>query len=519
MAANSPTLQEVLLGIIEVQPVEHLLRRLAESALELTGADYAALGAYGEGSALDHFEAVGLSRGERESITHPPMGHGLLGEFASRRDAINVAEASDHPASSGYPSGHPPMGPFLGVPLRYAGRSIGAFYVARRPRAPRFSADDQAQLEALAPYAAIAIHNALRLEEEQRQRMVAETLAEAARGLQEATTRHHAARNLVRALAALLPRASECVVACTAHDTDDERVCLSSSGTSSDLCVRIADLCDAGIPTGRNEHADLAPGAVVTTYAAGLADGGELVFAVKSPRSLDLEERAALSAVMELGVMGCAALFRRQAQVALEEYQVRDAVARDLHDDIIQAIYAVGLGLHRAKSQDDLSKDEALTKAAADLNVVISELRAYITHLVGEAPLSGSLLQTRLRSILEGRTQAEWEVDIDLDGATLDSALERQIYLLTRELISNVERHSQATHATLRVHAEDDAVEVEVTDNGVGFDPASVPEQKVGVRSVQQRAADMDGSVIFRTAPGEGTSVRVRVPLAERKPA
>ncbi len=518
MAANSPTLQEVLLGIIEVQPVEHLLRRLAESALELTGADYAALGAYGEGSALDHFEAVGLSRGERESMPHPPMGRGLLGEFANRRDPINVAEAGDHPASSGYPSGHPAMGPFLGVPLRYAGRSIGAFYVARRPRAPRFSPDDQAQLEALAPYAAIAIHNAIRLEAEQRQRMVAETLAEAARGLQESTTRHHAARNLVRALTALLPRATECVVACTAHDGDEERVCLSSAGTS-DLAARVADLCNAGVPSGRNEHSDLSPGAVVTTYAAGLADGGELVFAVQSPRSLDLEERAALSAVMELGVMGCAALFRRQAQVALEEYQVRDAVARDLHDDIIQAIYAVGLGLHRAKSQDDLSKDEALTKAAADLNVVISELRAYITHLVGEAPLSGSLLQTRLRSILEGRTQAEWSVEIDLDGVTLDSALERQMYLLTRELISNVERHSQATKATLRVHVEDDSVEVEVTDNGVGFDPTTVPEQKVGVRSVQQRAADIDGSVIFKSAPGEGTSVRVRIPLAERKPA
>jgi signal transduction histidine kinase len=515
VAANSPTLQEVLLGIIEVQPVEHLLRRLAEVALELTGADYAALGAYGDGRSLNHFESFGLSRSERAAIPHPPLGKGLLGEFALRRDPINVAEASEHPASSGYPAGHPPMGPFLGVPLRYGGRSIGAFYVSRRPGAPRFSTDDQAQLEALAPYAAIAIANAIRLEGEQRQRMVAETLAEVARGLQDATGRQQAARALRRGIAALIPSAQEVVVVCSDPDEAGGMIATSSLPDPG-LAPVILDLVSHDLDAGRHEHVDLVAGSIVTTYAAHLADGGELIFALQTPRPLDLEAQVALGAAMELGVMGCAALLRRQAQVALEEYQVRDAIARDLHDDIIQAIYAVGLGLHSARSRDDVSKDEALTKAAADLNVVIGELRAYITHLIGEAPMSGGLLEARLRSIFQGRTRATWDVEIDLPDGALDSALERQVYLLTRELISNVERHSQASHATLRVQILGDDVQVEVTDDGVGFDLGAVPDGKVGVRSVQQRVADLDGSLIFETAPGRGTIVRVQVPLSDR---
>ena len=210
---------------------------------------------------------------------------------------------------------------------------------------------------------------------------------------------------------------------------------------------------------------------------------------------------------------GYAHLAQREAEAALERYATRDGIARDLHDDIIQAIYAVGLGLHRARVRDTVSKDEALDRATSDLNAVIADLRAYIAHLTGDELPGTDLLTARLRSIFDAPTAVQWEAAIELGHDPLPRTTERAVYLITRELISNVERHAQAQHASLRLRCHEDEIHIEVQDDGIGFDRGGIAPEKVGVRSVEQRVTDLGGSLLFTTARGEGTHVSVSIPL------
>lgn len=198
----------------------------------------------------------------------------------------------------------------------------------------------------------------------------------------------------------------------------------------------------------------------------------------------------------------------------VEAQLVRDEVARDLHDEIIQAVYAVGLNLQAATTRDELSKNEAIERARRELAAVIADLRSYIRHLtIGRDKVSPHLLETRLRTLLEQRQgPPAWTVTIELADLPIGS-LDRDLYLLARELISNVERHAGATQASFAMHVEESAVRLQVRDYGRGFNRAEVHHTSVGLRSVEERVAQLGGSVLIQSAPREGTTVTAKIPI------
>ena len=477
----------------------------------MTGADFAALGAYDDNRRLQHFETVGLSLDERSAMPHPPHGLGLLGEFAIDPRTVQLDDFRGHRSSVRMPAHHADMRAFLGVPLVYGGRVLGAFYVTRKPEGAPFSADDRAQLEALAPYAALAIRNARALEDEQRQRAAAQALADAARALQEVDDPDAAGRVMVRAASELLLGEGETLVCWTSTAGDKTRSTASTPG--SRLETEVLAMIEAGLPPGRHERPGMLPGMDVTIYAGELPDGGELVLAAAAPSDHRSGVHLSLRTLHDIGVAGHAHLARRAAEAALERYALRDGIARDLHDDIIQAIYAIGLGLHRARMHDSITKEEAIETATTELSAVIADLRAYIGHLTGDELPGTALLTERLRSILDAASSCEWTQRIEMGRAPLPSSTERAVYLISRELISNVERHAEAAHASLNVTRDAEGIHISVTDDGVGFDRNGIAPDRVGVRSVEQRAADLGGSLIFETAPGRGTAVSVTIPL------
>lgn len=147
---------EALAGELDLDEV---LETIAETGRRLTGARYAALGVIGEGEFLERFVHVGLDDDAVERIGHLPTGKGVLGLLIRDPKLLRLDSIGDHPASVGFPEGHPPMGPFLGAPVRMSGRVYGNLYLTEKDGG--FTAEDEAWVTVLAAQAGAAVENAL----------------------------------------------------------------------------------------------------------------------------------------------------------------------------------------------------------------------------------------------------------------------------------------------------------------------------------------------------------------------
>lgn len=188
----------------------------------------------------------------------------------------------------------------------------------------------------------------------------------------------------------------------------------------------------------------------------------------------------------------------------------RERIAGDIHDDVIQSIYAMGLGLI-AMTNTEVSKEQALTTATQDLNAVIADLRAYMRYLRSPTARDETLLQTRLTSLVGHHSRASsWTVQVDADCEPREET-ERQIYLVAKELISNVERHAQAASGHVGITIRGGEARLVVRDDGIGFDP----EHPGGhdLRAIAERVSHLRGELHVTSAPGSGTCVEVKFPL------
>ena len=169
-------LLEAGVAIFSEHSLSAVLQRVADSARNVVGARYAALGVLDEdGSSLSQFVTSGMSEAERKRIGDLPRGQGLLGLVIRERKAIRSADLNRHPERFGFPPHHPPMKSFLGVPIELRGRIFGNLYLTEKIGAEEFDAEDEAIAMFLATKAAVAVDGA-RLYE-QSQALVAEVQA------------------------------------------------------------------------------------------------------------------------------------------------------------------------------------------------------------------------------------------------------------------------------------------------------------------------------------------------------
>ncbi|HEX5827455.1 MAG TPA: ATP-binding protein, partial [Candidatus Limnocylindrales bacterium] len=205
----------------------------------------------------------------------------------------------------------------------------------------------------------------------------------------------------------------------------------------------------------------------------------------------------------------------------------RERIGKDLHDGIIQAIYAVGLSLEDVPElvDDEGGRDEAVARvdrAIDSLNLVISDIRSYILRLrptMGgeEDPVEGL---ARLAEELAMHAVMDLEVDLE-SGAPLLRALppdrRSDILFIAREALSNVARHSGASRTALVLLDDGGDLVLCVEDNGRGFDPDEVPGPDAfgrhqGVGNMRARAVGMGGTFALERPDGPGTRIIVRVP-------
>jgi signal transduction histidine kinase len=523
-------LVEAMLVITSNLDLDAALRTIVHTAVELVDARYGALGVRGEGHDLVEFVYEGIDEKTRELIGDLPEGRGVLGLLIDDPKPIRLDDIARHPASVGFPPHHPPMRAFLGVPVRIRDEVFGNLYLTEKTTGQPFSEDDEVIAEALAAAAGIAVENA-RLYEQSRGR---QSWIEATRDI--ATTLLSGADpatvfRLVADEALKLADAQATLVAVPADDdgsSDDvsellvaetagELAALTQaptipvSGTSigqafRDRTPRRFDNLEIGVAEIRPSPALVLP-LRATDKVAGvlvvLRRGGA------TPFSHDEEEM--MAAFADQAALAWQLATSQRLARELDVLADRDRIARDLHDHVIQRLFAVGLALQgtipRARSPE---VQQRLSEYVDDLQGVIQEIRTAIFDLHG--PASGlTRLRQRLDEAITQFSDGTLHITTQFIGplSVVDATLADHAEAVVREAVSNAVRHAHATMLTVTVKVEDDLL-IEVVDDGHG-----IPEHITGsgLTNLLQRAQQVGGAFTVDSPPSGGTVVRWSAPL------
>jgi PAS domain S-box-containing protein len=205
----------------------------------------------------------------------------------------------------------------------------------------------------------------------------------------------------------------------------------------------------------------------------------------------------------------------RELVMSMERQLERERVAADLHDDLLQSVYAIGLGFLESERDETVSKEAALSRGRAQITGALADLRSYVgwlraSHSDSSEPAVASRVRALTRTAPEG---LEWTVELSLPPEGLPVEYRRPVYLVSKELISNVHRHSNASEAKIELSLIDKAVRVRVEDNGHGFLPEEVSPESFGLHGVRQRVDSLGGDLRLTSLPGKGTEVAIRIPL------
>jgi signal transduction histidine kinase len=529
------SLLEAVVAVGSSLELEVLLRSIVETAVSLVDARYGAMGVIGEGDRLAEFIPVGLTSAEIETIHHWPEGKGLLGLLVSEPRSLRLADIKDHPASFGFPAGHPPMKSFLGAPIRIRGEVYGNLYLTQKRGGGHFDTEDEAVLVALAAAAGVAIENARLYEEARRQQRWLSATAEVSRHLLSGAESGEA-------LAMITDRALEMtgadivMVSLPMPDGRQVRVehaagagaeqarglvvPLENSVTARVIStgerISIPDYsADEMISEKAKARLSIGPLEVVPLGAPGKVRG--VLSAGRRPGTMPLSEAAAdmLATFAAQAAIGLElAEHRRQAE-QMAVFEDRDRIAKDLHDLVIQRLYATGMSLQGVTSMIKAPEvADRVSRSVDALDETIREIRSAIFALQTHPDARPAALRARILFVAQEMASAlGFAPSLRLDGA-LDTMVPDEIteHLLTalRESLSNAARHADATQVDVTITVNHHLV-LTVRDNGVGIPPGG---RRSGLRNLEQRAAGLGGSLTATTRDSGGTELIWRVPLS-----
>jgi signal transduction histidine kinase len=506
------------------------LQRIVEAASELVGARYGALGVVGADGGLVEFVTHGITPEMHAAIGELPTGRGVLGLLIKDPRPVRMPDITQHPQSHGFPPNHPPMHSFLGTPIRIRDEVYGNLYLSEKQGAAEFSEEDEEIVVALAAAAGAAIENArLYAVVNRRQRWLAAT-AEITSVLLGEINRT-AALQLVARRAREVARAQ--LVLVLLHDEETGQLTIEvvdggddhSSNSLVGASVPAADTSFGEALTG-TEHIlldDLGKAAawpepvstgptLITPLAATGTLHGLLAVAYRSG-----EDRSDDDLAMLTTFAGQAALAMERAQAQDEREQLvvledRERIARDLHDVVIQRLFATGLHLQTA-AQLTIKPEVAarINGAVDDLDATIRDIRTAIFEL--RTPVTAAL-RTDIRDTVTAATSSlgfrpELEMTGPIDSAVPDG-LRPDLLAVLREALSNVVRHAGASAVQIGVAVAEGRLAVTVRDNGVGIEPG---RENGGLPNMRQRAVRHGGTFeVSRTDPA-GTRLSWSVPI------
>jgi signal transduction histidine kinase len=479
-----------------------VLDRIVATARLLSGARYGALGVIGPDARLVEFVAQGVDDPTRALIGHLPTGRGVLGLLIEDPRPLRLRDIGDHPHSVGFPPDHPPMHGFLGVPIRTRDAVFGNLYLTEKRgegEGPHdFTQVDEEVVVALAAAAGVAIENA--------------RLFAAGRTREEWL---RAAARSVRAVTAGTGDPLEEVVAAVADASGADHVRLLPEDEDTEgwgPLVRRAAVEGVVVDRGTEGWARVA---VLPLQAAGRNHGALAVAwqddAVSGP--LDVGVMTAFADQVGLA-MAVAAAQRDRARLAVLED--RDRIARDLHDLVIQRLFAVGLTI-QSVARHDLPPGipERLEQVVDELDASIKDVRSSIFRLrerAGPQDLRGALHD----EIAAAREVLGFLPRLHTTGAlgAVPAGPADDVIAVVREALANVARHAAATGATVEVMARGDRLSVVVTDDGAGPPPEG-PARRGGLQNMADRAVSRGGTSGLVAMPGGGSRLTWEVPAGQ----
>jgi two-component system, NarL family, sensor histidine kinase DevS len=528
-----------------------LLERVLETAREVTGARYAALGILNEEhSELERFLTSGVDETTHDAIGDLPRGRGVLGVLIEHPQPLRLRDVGQHPSSYGFPAGHPVMRSFLGVPVVIRGEAWGNLYLTEKAEGEFTEADEEAAV-ILADWAAIAIENARLYEISERRR---QELEKAFRGLEatrdvavaiggEIALEHvlelivKRGRALVRArsLVILLREGEELVVHSSAGHVEDMRgVRLSIADSTSGQVLerrspeRIADVASRlRITPGELGVADPQTALLVPMIHRGDAVGVLAAFdrgeagGVFSQDDEQMLRTFAASAATAVALAQSVQADRLRSSLAAADVE-RGRWARELHDETLQGLGGLRVLLSSALRRGDPERgQQAMREAVEHIEREIENLRAIITEL-RPAALDELGLRTAIEALLDRhREQSGFQIEgeLSLPGpvakqARLDTEIESTAYRLVQEALTNVAKHARARTVRVDVSESGGELLVEVQDDGAGFDPGA-SRGGFGLAGMRERVSLAGGSL--NISSGEhGTLVRACLPARGR---
>jgi signal transduction histidine kinase len=512
-----------------------VLQRIVDLAVEVTDARYGALGVIGAGNELVDFITAGISAKQRRAIGALPRGRGVLGLLIREPVLVRVKDIGSHVSSVGFPPNHPPMHSFLGSPVQALGKVYGNIYLAEKRGAAEFSLEDERSLQVLATQAGVAVANASLYQETLRRERWLEAQHEITTSILEGADASAILTSVAEHARALA--GADAATILTTTSTPGQLVVATAVGAFAPQVIgrpvpTAESISGAVMETGRPLHTHdasahsrgyqpiiraghVGPAIFVALRVGGRATGTLMVANTTGGKQFDestirMVETFADQAAVAIGYGRAQADVRR-----LELMDERERIAKDLHDGIIQSLFAVGMGLQgTALITGSHETATRIENAVGELDRVIRDLRNYIFGLrpgiLADRQLDQALHE--LGDELQKRSSFRVEVEVDAELAALVSSRSHQIVQMTREALANIARHAQAKHSVVRLARTGQTAVLTIQDDGIGFD---VRGNKAGngLRNMRERATAMGGSLRVSSKAGKGAHLRFTFPI------
>lgn len=504
-----------------------VLRHTVDAARDLVGAHYAAVGVVSPDGHLLEFVHAGMSADEVRRIGNLPQGKGLIGAMRDVHEPIRLDRISDDPRSSGFPDGHPPMSSFLGVPIRVRAEVVGNLYLCESTRGT-FSTEDEELAQTFAANAGVAIDNARLFDAARVRHAWLQASAAITRRLLSAEGHTDRPLQLVAEHSREIADADLVTIVLPDDDGDHLRTVVAVGDGADELTAAVLPLrgSPAGSVFGTGTPLRVAE---PTSAAGGETEGPMLIMPLVGPQRThgvltatrrpgrpaftaeDLDMAAGFAAQASLALELAEARAEQQRAAMLDE---RERIAADLHDHVIQRLFASGLSLQSvAATLGPGPGADRVLGTIRDLDDTINQIRTTIFDL-HQVPASAPFgVRARLLAVIADVAPAMgFQPAVRFSGLLEDVLADdvvQDLLAVLREALTNIARHAHAHSGEVSLTASADRLTLDVSDDGIGTDPAG---RRSGVTNLARRAEQRGGTLTLRSCEPSGTWLSWSVP-------